>query len=33
MRGSEVSGDYAWALTLTDDYTLWTGNRAVWNKG
>ena len=31
--GSNASGDYAWTLTLTDDYTLWTGNRAVWNKG
>ena len=31
--GSDASGDYAWTLTLTDDYTLWTGNRAVWNKG
>ena len=31
--GSEARGDYAWTLTLTDDYTLWTGNRAVWNKG
>ena len=31
--GSETRGDYAWTLTLTDDYTLWTSNRAVWNKG
>ena len=32
-RSEEESGDYAWTLTLTDDYTLWTVNRAVWNKG
>ena len=31
--GSETRGDYAWTLTLTDDLTLWTSNRAVWNKG
>ncbi len=31
--GGDMKGDHVWTLTLTDDYTLWTSNRAVWNKG
>lgn len=31
--GGNISGDYAWSLTLTDIKTTWTENRAVWNKG
>lgn len=31
--GGNVSGNYAWSLTLTDIKTTWTENRAVWNKG
>ncbi len=31
--GESMRGDFAWTLTVTDDYTLWTWNRAVWNKG
>lgn len=25
--------DFAWTLMITDDYTQWTSNHAIWNKG
>lgn len=31
--GESSRGSYAWTLTVTDDQTLWTSNRAIWNKG
>jgi len=31
--GSSLAGDFIWSLTLTDIYSQWTENRAVWNKG
>lgn len=31
--GTTMKGDFAWTLTITDDYTQWTSNRAIWNKG
>jgi hypothetical protein len=31
--GSAMAGDFIWSLTLTDIYSQWTENRAVWNKG
>lgn len=30
--GGNLTGDYAWSLTVTDVYSGWTENRAVWNK-
>ena len=31
--GDSTRGSFAWTLTVTDDLTLWTNNRAIWNKG
>ena len=31
--GNSLSGDFAWSLTLTDIYSTWTENRAIWGKG
>ena len=31
--GGNLSGSFAWTLTVTDELTLWTQNRAIWNKG
>ena len=31
--GNSLAGDFVWSLTLTDIYSQWTENRAVWNKG
>ena len=31
--GNSLDGDFIWSLTLTDIYSGWTENRAVWNKG
>jgi hypothetical protein len=31
--GNSMEGDFAWTLTLTDVFSGWTENRAVWNKG
>lgn len=31
--GSTLLGDFVWSLTLTDIYSGWTENGAVWNKG
>lgn len=31
--GNSLDGDFAWSLTLTDIFSGWTENRAVWNKG
>lgn len=31
--GESVRGSFVWTLTVTDDLTLRTDNRAVWNKG
>ncbi|HLC06618.1 MAG TPA: ISNCY family transposase [Candidatus Babeliales bacterium] len=31
--GNSLSGDFAWSLTLTDIYSAWTENRAIWGKG
>lgn len=31
--GGNLSGDFVWTLTVTDELTLWTQNRAIWNKG
>lgn len=31
--GDSVRGSFVWTLTVTDDLTLWTNNRAIWNKG
>lgn len=31
--GGNLAGSFAWTLTVTDEQTLWTQNRAIWNKG
>jgi hypothetical protein len=31
--GQSLDGSFVWSLTLTDIYSGWTANRAVWNKG
>ena len=31
--GISLSGDFVWSLTMTDIFSGWTENRAVWNKG
>jgi len=31
--GHSLAGDFVWSLTLTDIFSQWTENRAVWNKG
>ena len=31
--GTSLMGDFIWSLTLTDIYSGWTENRAIWNKG
>jgi len=31
--GDSLEGDFVWTLTLTDVFSGWTENRAVWNKG
>ena len=31
--GNSLDGDFIWSLTLTDIFSGWTENRAVWNKG
>ena len=31
--GVSLEGDFVWTLTLTDVFSGWTENRAVWNKG
>lgn len=31
--GTTLLGDFIWSLTLTDIYSGWTENRAMWNKG
>lgn len=31
--GTTLLGDFVWSLTLTDIYSGWTENRAIWNKG
>jgi len=31
--GNTLIGDFVWSLTMTDIYSGWTENRAVWNKG
>jgi hypothetical protein len=31
--GARMDGNFLWSLTLTDIYSGWTVNRAVWNKG
>jgi transposase InsO family protein len=31
--GESLAGDFVWSLTLTDVFSGWTANRAVWNKG
>ena len=31
--GDSIRGNFVWTLTVTDDLTLWTLNRAIWNKG
>ena len=31
--GDSTRGNFVWTLTVTDDLTLWTLNRAIWNKG
>jgi hypothetical protein len=31
--GQSLDGNFVWSLTLTDIYSGWTANRAVWNKG
>ena len=31
--GDSTRGSFVWTLTVTDDLTLWTLNRAIWNKG
>jgi hypothetical protein len=31
--GNSLAGDFVWSLTLTDIFSQWTENRAVWNKG
>ena len=29
--GGNLAGSFAWTLTVTDELTLWTQNRAIWN--
>jgi len=31
--GTSMAGSFIWSLTLTDLFSQWTENRAVWNKG
>lgn len=31
--GGSLSGNFVWSLTMTDIFSAWTENRAVWNKG
>lgn len=31
--GNTLEGDFIWSLTLTDIFSGWTENRAVWNRG
>jgi hypothetical protein len=31
--GTSMAGSFIWSLTLTDIFSQWTENRAVWNKG
>jgi len=31
--GDSMEGNFVWTLTLTDVFSGWTENRAVWNKG
>jgi|SRR3990167_1890685 len=31
--GESLMGDFVWSITLTDIYSSWTENRAVWGKG
>ncbi len=31
--GTSLIGDFVWSITLTDIYSGWTENRAIWNKG
>ena len=31
--GQSLAGDFVWSLTLTDIFSGWTANYAVWNKG
>lgn len=31
--GNSLQGDFVWSLTMTDIYSTWTENRAVWGKG
>ncbi len=31
--GTSLEGSFVWSLTMTDIYSGWTENRAVWNKG
>ena len=31
--GTSLSGDFVWSLTMTDIFSGWTENRAIWNKG
>lgn len=31
--GNSLEGSFVWTLTLTDIFSGWTENRAVWNKG
>ncbi len=31
--GNSLEGDFVWSLTMTDIFSHWTENRAVWNKG
>jgi hypothetical protein len=31
--GTSLAGNFAWSITLTDIYSGWTENAAVWNKG
>lgn len=31
--GASLSGGFVWSLTMTDIFSAWTENRAVWDKG
>lgn len=31
--GESTRGSFVWTLTVTDELTLWTNHRAIWNKG
>lgn len=31
--GASLSGDFVWSLTVTDIFSTWTENRAIWGKG